>query len=615
MPLSKEDIKEALRQSPEKIIALLVRNGYQIKHNWPAAWEKANADALTASKTMRLEILSTIKKEVPDIIEDGMTAEDFANRLGKLLRGEEIERVEFADLFGILERSRENKSTWPERWDHWIGNQNPEKIGAPIPKPVRPLYEDIVNALKQLDHDEDVLINGYEIWPFGRVDGHSKEELDKVTMFDPVPLKRKKRELDRIRNTRDAIYGGNDQFNPFGRHNVDYPFPPRKLTRATRHARWRQKLIDQGLYDYKTGGETKGKDWSHYANRRLGITEMEPKKVKPNLDIQSRLKKMYAFNNQDGRSRGEYEQHIAEVEEKPYWEYRHYRDQPNPRPEHQALDKTVFRADDPFWDTHYPPNGYNCKCWVVALTPEQFARKQGHGVELQSSDKKLKGVSRNLGRNKDGKMIKGTNTQFTHDYTDPQTGDERSINITPNAGFDLNPGTEKQWDKYPALNPYRPPSQKTYESYRRPPAIDVIPQTGGSVGLRTNIAFAETEIKNIGATFSIPESGWREVQTPYSLDNVIVNLDQILSVMKTPENAPMERTANLALQTLQSPYEVWITEQDKGKLRRVFINIYRTHGMIVQENLDGSLAWHKLSLAQIDDYRVGTLLYPNNRTN
>lgn len=35
-----------------------------------------------------------------------------------------------------------------------------------------------------------------------------------------------------------------------------------------------------------------------------------------------------------------------------------------PRPEHLAWAGTVLPVDDPWWRTHYPPNGWNCQCRV-----------------------------------------------------------------------------------------------------------------------------------------------------------------------------------------------------------------------------------------------------------
>lgn len=43
-----------------------------------------------------------------------------------------------------------------------------------------------------------------------------------------------------------------------------------------------------------------------------------------------------------------------------YWMYKHSDSVRHPRPHHQALNGVVRPADDAFWQTHYPPNGWNC---------------------------------------------------------------------------------------------------------------------------------------------------------------------------------------------------------------------------------------------------------------
>jgi len=49
------------------------------------------------------------------------------------------------------------------------------------------------------------------------------------------------------------------------------------------------------------------------------------------------------------------------------------------RPEHRAWHGTIRRVDDPWWDTHYPPCGWRCRCTVVQLT-ERMMRQRGWSV-------------------------------------------------------------------------------------------------------------------------------------------------------------------------------------------------------------------------------------------
>lgn len=40
------------------------------------------------------------------------------------------------------------------------------------------------------------------------------------------------------------------------------------------------------------------------------------------------------------------------------------------REEHALLDGVMRKKDDPFWETFWPPNGYNCRCQAVAIYDE-----------------------------------------------------------------------------------------------------------------------------------------------------------------------------------------------------------------------------------------------------
>ncbi len=47
---------------------------------------------------------------------------------------------------------------------------------------------------------------------------------------------------------------------------------------------------------------------------------------------------------------------------------------PNPRPQHLDWSGTILRADDPWWQTHWPPNGWHCKCYADSLSDNDLTR-------------------------------------------------------------------------------------------------------------------------------------------------------------------------------------------------------------------------------------------------
>lgn len=59
---------------------------------------------------------------------------------------------------------------------------------------------------------------------------------------------------------------------------------------------------------------------------------------------------------------------------RPYWRYRHNDAVVHPRPLHVSWNGLVLHADDPWWHTHFPSNGWGCQCYVEALNERDLRR-------------------------------------------------------------------------------------------------------------------------------------------------------------------------------------------------------------------------------------------------
>ena len=55
----------------------------------------------------------------------------------------------------------------------------------------------------------------------------------------------------------------------------------------------------------------------------------------------------------------------------------------------EKLDGIVRRANDPFWNTYYPPNHYQCRSRVTSMTTEQFQERHGKITRINKSVKEL----------------------------------------------------------------------------------------------------------------------------------------------------------------------------------------------------------------------------------
>lgn len=79
-----------------------------------------------------------------------------------------------------------------------------------------------------------------------------------------------------------------------------------------------------------------------------------------------RTKVIYQTNLSTSYAAGRYRQLTspAALEAMPFWTYIHNDSVLHPRPQHLAWNGLTLKHDDPFWTTHFPPNGWGCHCRV-----------------------------------------------------------------------------------------------------------------------------------------------------------------------------------------------------------------------------------------------------------
>lgn len=163
--------------------------------------------------------------------------------------------------------------------------------------------------------------------------------------------------------------------------------------------------------------------WGRHAQTDKTTGEVFGKPLNP-----YRLRTIYQTNLQVAYSAGEYATQIENSVDRPFWEYSAILDG-RTRPSHKALDGKVFRFDDPFWDTFYPPNGFNCRCSVRARSGDDVLEQN---LYVQKSAGRLEKMNKTVSK-RTGEMAEVTG------YRDPLT---KKL-FTPDVGWSYNAG--KEW--------------------------------------------------------------------------------------------------------------------------------------------------------------------------
>lgn len=360
--------------------------------------------------------------------------------------------------------------------------------------------------------------------------------------------------------------------------------------------------------------------------RRIAGQREGPSRV-IQLGSPHRLRTIFDTNVRTAYAAARFRQQKDNADSRPYWMYSSRRDG-RVRPSHRALDGRIFRHDDPFWRSHYPPNGWNCRCRVRPMTAQQVK-----GRKIESSDGQLTQVQQRAGVTQTGEVIERPGTAYR--FRDA-TGKKHVL--LPDPGWSYNPGAGapfgpiegdptrltaivgdegKTWRHFglpprPTTSPApprRPPADSSEAARRQ------IEQALGRGGRRIPITRADGKRDTI----------FGEVETPEGLDNVMLTggfIRHLASIKK----GRREQFVDAVIPTLTNPAEVWLRPILKGGrvfYRRAFVaafdrgddaSMQRGRGSVVvaQEDTLGLLSWTFIPVKaarRLNKQRQGYLLY------
>ncbi len=310
---------------------------------------------------------------------------------------------------------------------------------------------------------------------------------------------------------------------------------------------------------------------------------------------------IFNTNMRTAYAAGNYQQMMAVRGERSYWRYIGGLSE-TPRPLHLKWSGTVLPVGDPWWDTHYPPNDWGCKCEVVSHTQEEIDDLKKEGVKI-SSERPSDGTYQWTGKNGDTHTIpNGIGQGWAYNPGKTAWGEKLSEDVM--AAWKAQGA--KAWERL------TPGSWESYGSHEKLPlresvaALDyTIPGTIEGMEKAT-----ERVLGGAAKVFSFQSGDFRY--------DTLVNAKTLASHID-PNRAPY---IPFISEAMVDPFEVWLSfERHKGTgqvvLRQRIINAIDTgekEGILIVANaVKGFMeSWTFIPMSDfryLNRQRVGKLIY------
>lgn len=293
----------------------------------------------------------------------------------------------------------------------------------------------------------------------------------------------------------------------------------------------------------------------------------------------------------------------------PYWQYEHSDWVEHPRPQHVSWDGLVLAKDDPFWQTHFPPNGWGCQCKVKGLWQRDLLRLGKTGPDPTPE---VKWAEHLIGQ----RSPNGPRTVSVPEGIDP--------------GFEYAPGSARLRSAIPPERPegIRPGGAGSVHGHGLPnrfaddplppprnmPASAVLP-----LG-RTPETYVSSFLEQFGATLDRPA-----VVPDVMGERLVVGKELFTTAAgdwKVLKNG-REQFLPLLAQAILAPDEIWVRLEwmyalQKAVVRRRYVAQFAVEGQDVpalavfeigQDGWAGVTTFQAGSQEYLDSLRVGVRLY------
>ena len=132
----------------------------------------------------------------------------------------------------------------------------------------------------------------------------------------------------------------------------------------------------------------------------------------------ARLKLIYDTNTRMAYAAGQWERVERNQKTHPYLRYITKQDE-RVRAAHRSWNGVTLPVNDPFWQTHLPPNGWHCRCRVVAVSQREYVK----GITPTGAP-----------------MVKKSPDIQMREWLDKRTGEVKAVPVGIDPGFGYNVG-------------------------------------------------------------------------------------------------------------------------------------------------------------------------------